>query len=97
MKEESIMKKLPEYVSSYKRTQVFDELTVPQGLLASHQTKEGVWGVIHVEKGKLDYIIENHSSFVLSKDVQGVIEPEVLHYIKPRGNVLFFIEFYKMN
>lgn len=89
------MKKLPYNVFSYKRTRVFNELTIPKGLLANHRTKEGVWGVIHIEKGNLEYIIENNMSFILNKNIAGVIEPEVLHYIRPRGKVEFFIEFYK--
>ena len=89
------MKKLPNNVSAYKRTPQFDENKVPAGLLKNHNTKEGVWAVIHVESGELEYVIEDKEKHVLTSDKKGVIEPEVLHHIKPLGQVSFFIEFYR--
>ena len=38
------MKTLPNNVTAYKKTPVFDETIIPKGLLTSHQTKAGVWG-----------------------------------------------------
>ena len=42
---------LPGGLEPYKRTNTFTEDSVPAGLLAEHSTKDGVWGLIHVEKG----------------------------------------------
>ena len=53
------MKSLPDHVQRYKSTPVFTEETVPKGLLKDHNTKNGVWGLICIEQGELEYIIED--------------------------------------
>lgn len=40
---------------------------MPQGLLRSHSTKVGVWGVIHVSQGKLAYRITDAGDRATSK------------------------------
>ncbi len=45
---------IPSHFEPYQRTEVFDEVTVPAGLLANHTTKAGVWGQIHVQSGCLE-------------------------------------------
>ena len=42
------MKRLPAEVVPYKRTPVFEQHSVPAGLLKRHSTKAGVWGKIVV-------------------------------------------------
>lgn len=91
------MKQLPESVIAYKRTPEFDENSVPNGLLKSHQTKDGVWGKIVVLDGRLQYtILEPEQEVVLlDADNHGVVEPTVLHEVKPVGKVKFYVEFYR--
>lgn len=89
------MKKLPDNVKPYKKTPIFNEITVPKGLLKNHNTKNGTWGLLTIEKGEIEYAIEDQEKIVLSPNLLGVIEPEILHHIKPLGKVSFFIEFYK--
>ena len=91
------MKALPEGVSSYKRTPEFTEQTVPAGLLKDHQTKEGVWGKIVILEGTLEYtIIEPELEVIqLNESRHGVVEPTILHHIKPLGPVRFYVEFQK--
>lgn len=89
------MKQLPDNVKAYKRTPTFTEETVPEGLLNNHNTKSGVWGVIHIAEGELEYTIGNEEVHILTKDKGGVVEPEIVHHIKPLGEVSFYIEFYK--
>lgn len=89
------MKPLPENVTPYKQTPEFDEITVPKGLLNAHQTKEGTWGKIVILEGQLQYKI-NEPEEILLLDVNkyGVVEPTVLHEVKPLGKVRFYVEFY---
>lgn len=89
------MKPLPVNVTHYKQTPEFDEITVPKGLLNAHQTKEGVWGKIVILEGQLQYKI-NEPEEILLLDVNkyGVVEPTVLHEVKPLGKVRFYVEFY---
>ena len=89
------MKKLPDNVVAYQRTNLFAQDSVPTGLLRNHSTKEGVWGLIQIEKGQLEYTIENKEVHILTPENSGVVEPTVTHHVRPLGEVLFFVEFYK--
>ena len=91
------MKKLPNNLSSYKRTSDFNETTMPKGLLKAHQTPDSVWAKIIVLKGTLEYSINSKvpETIMLDKDNIGIIEPFVLHQVKAIGEVVFYLEFYK--
>lgn len=91
------MKQLPDNVAPYKRTPTFDETTLPDGLRNDHATKAGVWGLIHIETGRLRYEISETGEVVeLTPDApQGVVEPEVRHRVAPVGKVRFFVEFHR--
>ncbi len=89
------MKDLPPGVQFYKRTSVFTEETMPNGLRKDHSTGAGVWGVIHVEHGEMEYSIAGQDVYRLKRGQNGVIEPQVLHHVKPLGDVSFFIEFFR--
>lgn len=90
--------RLPAGVVSYKRTAEFTEDTIPAGLLKAHSTKEGIWGLIQVIRGRLLYRVVdkrrvNHE-MDLSSNVPGVVEPGILHELQAAGPVRFFVEFY---
>ena len=91
------MKDLPEYVSAYKRTPEFDENTVPEALLKSHRTKVNVWGKIVILEGQLQYTIDEPEleTVILDKEHYGVVEPTILHTVKPLDHVRFYVEFYR--
>lgn len=91
------MKQLPANVNPYKKTRVFTEETIPEGLLKNHQTLPEVWGKIVILRGKLDYIIQSSPVEVVNLDDEkfGVVEPQILHHVKPNGPVEFYVEFYK--
>ena len=91
------MRQLPENLSAYKKTPEFTESTVPAGLLNQHQTKAGVWGKIVVLAGELEYTIAEPTPEVvlLNPDNFGVVEPTVLHQVKPLDQVCFYVEFYR--
>jgi tellurite resistance-related uncharacterized protein len=89
---------LPADITSYARTAEFTETTVPAGLLRSHTTKAGAWGLIHVLEGRLAYRITDPRraplETILSPDgAPGVVEPTVLHEVQPLGPVRFYVEF----
>ena len=90
------MKALPSNVAAYRRTKTFTRNTVPKGLLADHNTKAGVWGVITVLEGQLEYVIpSSNETLILGPDTPGVVEPEVPHHVRPLGPATFFVEFYR--
>lgn len=91
------MKNLPDNVVAYKKTPEFTETTVPDGLLKNHQTKTNIWGKIIVLEGLLQYtIIEPTSEIMeLNESRYGIVEPTMLHHVKPLGKVRFYVEFYR--
>ena len=93
----SDMKDLPTNVSAYKNTPEFTEETIPVGLLKDHNTKAGVWGKIVILSGELEYTIQEPEVevIVLCDSNHGVVEPTILHHIKPLGSVRFYVEFYR--
>lgn len=86
---------IPEAAKPYKQTAHFDEKTVPAGLLGDHRLKSGTWGRIVVEEGRLEYTCDR-GVFILRPDVVGIVEPEIVHHVKPQGNVRFYVEFLKV-
>ncbi|PID45524.1 MAG: tellurite resistance protein [Proteobacteria bacterium] len=90
------MKALPSGLSFVRKTPEFDENSVPKGLLNAHQTKAGTWGKIVILEGKLQYKINEPEEEIVVLDVDnyGVVEPTILHEVKPLGKVRFHVEFY---
>jgi tellurite resistance-related uncharacterized protein len=93
--------RLPEGLESYKRTPTFTEASVPAGLLKDHSTKDGTWGLIHVEEGSLRYVVtdprRSGAEGILTPDsAPGIVEPTILHYVEPLGVVRFYVEFLRL-
>jgi tellurite resistance-related uncharacterized protein len=88
---------LPEDVAPYRKTPEFTETTIPAGLLRSHSTASGVWGLIHVTEGRLLYrVIGTGTERVLEPGTPpGVVEPTVTHEVAPLGAVRFYVEFHR--
>lgn len=89
------MRKIPHGVQRYQRTPDFSESSVPKGLLRDHSTKADVWGRICVLEGRLEYTIQTQpmETHILTAEQEGVVEPGVLHSVKPLGPVRFYVEF----
>ena len=96
------MNRLPAHAKPYRRTATFMAQTIPSGLLRSHATKAGVWGLIHVLQGHLIYRVTDPRRSpverVLSPDqAPGLIAPEVLHEVEPLDDVEFYVEFHRVD
>lgn len=89
------MRTLPKNVTAYKRTPTFSEETIPAGLLKNHSTAAGVWGLIQIEAGSLEYVIGDTETHILSPETKGIVEPLVSHHVRATGPVSFHIEFYR--
>lgn len=86
---------LPAQLRAYKRTAVFDQDNMPDGLRRRHETKGGVWGKIIVLAGRLKLrFIEDGREEILDSERFGVVRPLEAHEAEPLGSVRFFIEFY---
>ena len=87
---------MPEGLAPYKRTPSFSEATVPSALTADHSTKEGVWGLIHVEAGEMDYIVPSEGRVhKLSAGETCVIRSALLHKVRLGKGAEFFVEFWR--
>jgi tellurite resistance-related uncharacterized protein len=86
---------LPDGVAAYHSTPLFDENSIPAGLLGVHTTKRGVWGRIALEQGRLllRFLEPQVEEVVLEPDRPGIIPPEVRHQVQPLGPVRFRVEF----
>ncbi len=88
---------LPHEVAPYRKTPVFTETTIPAGLLRSHSTAAGVWGLVHVLEGRLLYrVTVPPTERVLEPGAPpGVVEPTMPHEVAPLGAVRFYVEFHR--
>ncbi len=91
------MKSLPENLNLTRRTPEFDENSIPKGLLKAHQTKTGVWGKIVILEGELQYKVNEPKEELVILDTEnyGIIEPTILHEVRPLGPVKFYVEFFE--
>lgn len=80
----------------YKRTPIFDEVTLPAGLRREHRTKPGVWAVIRVLEGRLLYrVLDPVSEAILDPDHPGLICPDQPHLVEPLGPMRMQVEFHE--
>lgn len=87
---------LPVQFIAYKQTPMFNEATVPAGILNNHSTKAGVWAKIHVVDGRLRYRVPAlNTDQELAAGQIGIVVPEVVHNVQPLGTVSFYVEFYR--
>jgi len=89
-------RELPDGYTAARRTADFDETSIPAGLLRHHTTRRGVWALIHVRRGRLEYCVDApfHTREILEPASPGVVLPEVAHCVAPSGEVAFFVEFW---
>ena len=87
----------PPSFETYKQTPIFDQNTIPKGLLRAHSTKKGVWAKIVILEGSLLYTIEGPppQSTTLTPTAHGVVVAEVEHHVASEGPVRFYVAFYK--
>lgn len=90
------MDQIPPSATEYHRTPVYEADTIPDGLRKDHDTKPGVWGLITVIDGALDYTIaETGETRRLTPGSPGVVIPEQRHHVAPCGAVYFYVAFYR--
>lgn len=86
---------LPADVAPYKCSPEFNEHTLPQALRHDHNTKPGVWALIHVLEGELRYCVPQwQHDIILRSGQHGIVAPQVKHFVEPRGPMRMFVEFY---
>lgn len=88
---------LPEGLELARTTDVFDQDSVPAGLLRAHRVAPEVWGRLVVRSGSLGFVFEDDPETVV--DVPAgrsiVIPPDRPHHLELTGTVTFVVEFHR--
>jgi tellurite resistance-related uncharacterized protein len=88
---------LPPDLDLVRTTAVWDEHTVPDGLLSAHRVADGVWGQLVVRSGAVGFVFEDEPDVThrLSTDERITIPPGRPHHVALDGPVTFVVEFYR--
>lgn len=88
---------LPEGVVLVRTTDVFDNHTVPKGLLRAHQVARDVWGRLVVHAGTMGFVFEDEADAPISLGAGDtmVIPPQRPHHVELDGPVSFAVEFHR--
>lgn len=80
----------------YRVSPAFNETTIPAALLRDHATKAGVWGIIRVIDGTINYwpTPDSGAPTTLDNTTPGLIRPEQPHHLSLTGSVCLQVEFY---
>ena len=89
---------LPHDAVLVRTTAVFDEESVPAGLLRAHRIADGVWGRLVVYRGTLDFLFEDepNAPITLTAGERLVIPPAVPHRVVLTGSAAFAVEFHEV-
>ncbi len=89
--------RIPDGFTLTRTTDVFDNDTVPAGLLRAHRVADGVWGRLVVHAGVVRFVFEdtpNEAIAVAAGDAV-VIPPARPHHVELDGVARFAVEFYR--
>jgi len=88
--------KWPTTLVSYHRSDEFTQDEIPDNLRESHTLKPGVWAMIRVLDGELEYTdLEADEQSILDPKHPGFVEPQVAHRVAANGAVRFYVEFFR--
>lgn len=88
----------PDGTEHVRTTDVFDNSSVPAGLLRAHRIAEGVWGRLLVHTGGLRFVFEDRSEHPIAVRAGGgvLIPPGRPHHLELDEPVTFVIEFHRL-
>lgn len=91
------MNRIPDGFVLARTTEVFDNDTVPAGLLRAHRVANDVWGRLIVHSGSVGFVFEDDPGSARTVHEGGslVIPPATLHHVELDGPVEFAVEFYR--
>ncbi len=88
---------LPEGLELARTTDVFDNDTVPQGLLKAHRVADGVWGRLIVHTGTVTFVFEDQPEQPIeaSPSQAVAIPPGRPHHLELDQSATFAVEFHR--
>lgn len=88
---------LPDGLVLTRTTDVFDNHTVPAGLLRAHRVAEGVWGRLVVHTGCLTFVFDDEPDqpIAVAAGETVAIPPARQHHLELDGPTTFAVEFHR--
>ena len=89
---------IPKGFELARTTDVFNNNTVPAGLLRAHRVASGVWARLAVHTGAVGFVFEDEPGTRLTIDAGDslVIPPTRPHHVELDGPASFAIEFHRL-
>ena len=90
--------KLPDGLEHVRTTDVFDNDTVPAGLLRAHRVAEGVWGRLVVTTGGVTFVFDDEPDRPITVEAGDsvAIPPGRQHHVELDGPATFAVEFHRL-
>lgn len=90
--------RLPDDLDYVRTTDVFDNTTVPAGLLRAHRVADGAWGRLVVHTGTVTFVFEDEPDrpIVVSAGEAQAIPPGRHHHVELGGPATFAVEFHRL-
>ncbi len=89
---------LPAGLELARTTDVFDNNTVPAGLLRAHRVASGIWARLVVRTGNVGFVFEDEPDepMNIAAGENVVIPPARPHHVELEGPATFVIEFHRL-
>lgn len=89
---------MPDEVTPYRETPVFDQVTVPAGLLRDHETKRGTWGRLEALAGRVRCVFADPvgRAVDLAPGESTPIPPEAAHHVELHDGARFRVVFLRV-
>lgn len=86
---------IPAEAKPYRRIGPFGRDDLPKGLIANHRLAAGVWGLVEVEEGQIDFVWDDAQGGCQSVHAPGAITvpPQVPHHLELTGEFRLSITF----
>lgn len=91
------LRELPDGLVLTRTTDVFDNHTVPAGLLRAHRVADGVWGRLVVHTGRVTFVFDDEPDQPISVAAGETvaIPPARQHHLVLDGPATFAVEFHR--
>jgi uncharacterized OsmC-like protein/tellurite resistance-related uncharacterized protein len=88
---------LPDGLELVRTTEVFDNASVPAGLLRAHRVADGVWARLVVHAGAVRFVFEDEPDrpIIVATGGHVVIPPARRHHVELDGPARFAVEFHR--
>lgn len=79
------------------KTPIFNNKTCPEGIKKQHATARGIYGILHVVEGMVEFVWEDSNERIIVDTTKSFkITSERKHHLNLLWNTKFYIEFYKL-